>query len=70
MDFKKHCLCELGEYVKSRGDYVGRKGMKPRTHEAISLGPSGNLQVTHRVFCIETGIVLKRQVYTVVPMPD
>ena len=70
MDFKKHCLCEFGEYVESRGDYVVANDMTPGTHEKIALGPSGNLQGTHKVFCLETGIVLKRRVNTVVPMPD
>ena len=70
MDFKKHCLCEFGEYVESRGDYVVKNYMTPRTHEAIALGPSGNLQVTQKVFCLKTWLVLKRRVNTLVPMPD
>ena len=70
MDFKKHCLYESGEYVESRGDYVATKYMAPRTHKEISLGPSINLQVTHKAFCLETGLVLKQRVNTVVPKSD
>ena len=44
--------------------------MTPRTHEEISLGPSGNLQGIHEVFWLEKGIVLKQRVNTVVPMHD
>ena len=69
MEFKNHCICEFGEYVKSRGDYVVTRNMTPRTHEAISLGTSGNLQVIHKVFCIKTGLVLNRHLNKVVPMP-
>ena len=69
MDFKKHLQCELGEYAESRGDYAVTNGMTPRTHEAIALVTSGNLQETHKVFCLETGLVLNQRVNTVVPMP-
>ena len=46
------------------------KKMTPMTHEAIALGTSGNLQGTHKVLFLETGLVLKLRVNTVVPMPD
>ena len=69
MDFKKNYQCELGKYVKSRGDYVVTDNMTPRKHESIDLGPSGNLQGTHKVFCLKTGLVLKLRINTVVPMP-
>ena len=69
MDFKKHCLREFGKYVKSRGDFVVTNNMTPRKYEAIALVTSGNLQETHKVFCLETGLVLNQRVNTVVPMP-
>ena len=69
MDFKKHCLCEFGKYVESRDGYVMTNNMTPSTHEEIALGPSGNLQGEHKVFFLETGIVLKRRVNMVAPMP-
>ena len=43
--------------------------MTPRTHEEIDLGPSGNLQRTLKLFFLKTGLVLKRHVNTVVPIP-
>ena len=60
MDFKKHCLCEFSKYVEFKGDYVVTSDMTPRIHEAIVLGPVGNLQATQKVFCLETGLVLKK----------
>ena len=70
MVFKKDFLCEFGKYVKSRGDYEVTNDVTPRTHEAISLGTSGNLQGTHKILCLETGLVLKQQVDTVLIMLD
>ena len=69
MDLKKHCQREFGEYVESRGEYVMTNDMKLRKREAIALGPSSNLQETHKVLCLETGLVLKLRVNTVVSMP-
>ena len=68
MDFKKHCICEFGKYVESWGNYVVKNDMTPRTHEAIAQGTSGIPQGTNILFCLETGIVLKRRINTVVPM--
>ena len=70
MDFKKHCLCYFGEYVEYRVDYVVINYIRPRKNEAISLGPSHNLQGTHIVFCLETGLVIKQRVNMVVPIPN
>ena len=44
--------------------------MTPRTHEAIALGPTGNLQGSVKFYCIHTGRVLKRRSLTPMPMPD
>ena len=44
--------------------------MVPRTHEAIALGPTGNLQGSVKFYCINTGQVLKRRSFTPMPMPD
>ena len=59
MDFKKHCICEFGEYVESRGDYVVTNDMEPSKQESIALGPSGYLQMKHKIFFLETRLVLK-----------
>ena len=44
--------------------------MVPCTHEAIALGPTGNLQGSVKFYCINTGRVLKRRSFTPMPMPD
>ncbi len=44
--------------------------MTPQTHEAIALGPTGNLQGSVKFYCIHTGRVLKRRSFTPMPMPD
>ena len=44
--------------------------MMPRTHEAIALGPTGNLQGSVKFYCINTGRVLKRRSFTPMPMPE
>ena len=69
MDFKKHCICEFGKYVKPRDDYVVTNNMTPWTREAIYMGPSVNLQLAHKVLCLETGIMLNQRVNKVVPIP-
>ena len=44
--------------------------MASHTHEAIALGPTGNLQGSVKFYCIHTGRVLKRRSFTPMPMPD
>jgi len=41
-----------------------------RAHEAIALGPTGNLQGSVKFYCINTGRVLKHRSFTPMPMPD
>ena len=40
------------------------------THEAIALGPTDNLQGSVKFYCIDTGWVLKRCSFPLMPMPD
>jgi hypothetical protein len=44
--------------------------MTPCTHEAIALGPTGNLQGSVKFSSLNTGRVLKRRLFTPIPMPD
>ena len=50
----------LGSYVKDHDDQNITNNMSPRTHEYISLGPTVNIQGTQKVFCLNSGMVLKR----------
>ena len=44
--------------------------MTPWTHECIACGPTGNLQGSVKFFCLATGRILKRCLFTALPMPD
>jgi hypothetical protein len=41
-----------------------------QTHKGIALGSTGNLQGSIKFYCINTGRVLKRHLFTQMPMPD
>ena len=70
MDYKKHCKALFGSYVEAHDDHEITNDMTLRTHEAIALGPSGNIQGTQKVFCLKTGCILKRRKIIPFPMPE
>ena len=41
-----------------------------RTQGAISLGPSSSVQCGHKFFTLDTGKVVTRYSWTVIPMPS
>ena len=42
----------------------------PRRQDCISLGTSGNRQVSLKCFDFKTGSVVTRRIFDVLPMPD
>ena len=60
---------EPGTYCEVHDEPVPTNTMTPRTHEAIALGPTGNLQGSVKFYCLNTGRVLKRRSFTAMPMP-
>ena len=60
----------FGSYVEAHDDPTVTNDMTPSTHESIALGPTGNMQGTQKVFCINTGKVLKRRKITEFPLPS
>jgi hypothetical protein len=70
LNYKKHCRVEPGTYCEVHDKATPTNTMAPRTHEAIALGPTGNLQGSVKFYCINTGRVLKRCSFTPMPMPD
>ena len=42
-DYAKHCRVLFGSYCEVHDEPSPSNSMKPRTHPAIALGPSGNL---------------------------
>ena len=69
LDYKKHCRVDPGTYCEVHDEPVPTNTMMPRTHEAIALGPTGNLQGSVKFYCTKMGRVLKRRSFTPMPMP-
>ena len=46
--------------MEAHGDPNITNNMTLGTHECITLGPTINIQGTHKVFCLDSGKVLKR----------
>jgi hypothetical protein len=70
LNYKKHCRVEPGTYCEVHNEPTLTNTMTPRTHKAITLGPTGNLQGSEKFYCIHTGRVLKHRSFTPMPMPD
>ena len=70
LDYKKHCRVQPGTYCEVHDEPVPTNTMAWRSHKAIALGPTGNLQGSVKFYCINTGRVLKRRSFTPMPMPD
>ena len=70
MIWKKHFKVVLGAYCEIHNETGPSNSMVPCTHQAIALGPTSNLQVTHKLLCLNTGNVLKRRNFTEYPIPD
>jgi len=70
LDYKKHCRVQPGTYSEMHDEPVPTNTMVWRAHEAIALGPTGNLQGSVKFYCINTGQVLKCRSFTPMPMPD
>ena len=51
----KHLKAPFDEYIEASVDADITNDMKGRTHRCISLGPSGNWQVSQICFDLETG---------------
>jgi hypothetical protein len=59
-----------GTYCEVHDEPVPTNTMSWRSHEAIALGPTGNLQGSIKFYCINTGRVLKRHSFTPMPMSN
>jgi hypothetical protein len=70
MDYSKHCRVLPGTYCEVHDKPSPSNTMMPRTHKAIAMGPTGNLQGTVKFFCLTTGRILKQCSFTPYPMPD
>jgi hypothetical protein len=70
LDYKKHFLVLPGLYGEVHDKPVPTNTKVWQTHEGIALSPTGNLQGSVILYCINTGRVLKSCSFTQMPMPD
>ncbi len=67
MDYKKHCRVLPGTFCKVHNEPVLLNTMEPKTHEAIALGPTGNLQGSMKFYSLKMGRVLEHCSFTAMP---
>jgi hypothetical protein len=70
LDYRKHCCVPLETYCEVHNEPTPTNRMALRTHEAIALGSTGNLQGSVKIYFINMGRVLKRCSFTPMPMSD
>jgi hypothetical protein len=70
LDYKKHCWVPPGTYCEVHDEPVPMNTMTWCTHKCIALGPTGNLQGSVKIYCLNTGRVLKHRSFTPMPMPN
>jgi hypothetical protein len=63
----KHCKLEFGEYVQTHEEHNNTMG--PCTVGAIALRPTGNAQGSYLFFSLNSGRVVTRNRWTVLPIP-
>jgi hypothetical protein len=68
--YRKHLSLQIGQYCQVHQEVNPRNSQIARTKEAISLGPSGNLQGGFKVMALNTVNKIVCRIWDVVPMPD
>jgi hypothetical protein len=69
LDYKKHRRVLLGTYCEVHDEPNPLNSMVRHTHEGIALVLTGNLQGSVKFFYLNMGRVLKRRLFTALPMP-
>ncbi len=70
LDYNKHCQVLPGTYCKVHNKPLLSNTMMLRTHEAVAVGPTGNLQESAKFYSLDTGWIIKRRLITPLPMLD
>ena len=72
LKWKLHARANFGSYCEAydEPDPNETNTQAERTIACINLGPTGNIQGTHRFLNLETGRVIKRKTFKEMPMPD
>ncbi len=66
----KFCSMPFGQYCQISEEGISRNSLAARTKGAIALGPSGNVQGGHKFWTLNTGSVVVRRDWAVLPMPQ
>ena len=59
-DWKNHCKLIVGTYFKLNYKTEPYSPATPHTHDAIVIGPTGNITMTYIFVCLNTGHIFKR----------
>jgi hypothetical protein len=70
LDAKLHCKTPFGAYCEVHTDPDITNTMKPRTRWGICLGPTGNLQGSHKFMSLTTGKRIVRHKFTEMPLSN
>ncbi len=70
LKYKQHCRAPFGSYCKVHEDNDPTNSMAPRTTPAICVGPTGNLQGSYFFFSLVTGQIIRRCLWSELPVPD
>ena len=68
LEYKKNSWLIIGTYCEVHDDQDLSNTMLSCTNEAIALGRTGNLKRAYKLFCINTGCILKHSKLTKYPM--
>ena len=68
LDFNKHCKLQFGEYVQVHEENTPTNSMQPRSTGAIALGSTYNIQSGYKFLSLNTGKLIYRRAFTVIPL--
>ena len=69
LDYKKNFKAGFGDYVQAHNN-ASDNTMKSRTTGGLTLYDTGNKQGSWYIYNLETGRIIKRNKFTILPMPD
>ena len=69
IDDKRDCKLGFGEYVQVYTENEVTNTMQPRTHGALSMGSTGNLQGTYLFMSLLTWKTIRRRTWIEMPLP-
>jgi hypothetical protein len=70
LDYKVICRIPFGAYAQVHDDLKTTNTMEARTTGVINMGPTGNVQGTHKFLSLKTGENIVRRNWTEMPIPS